>query len=70
MAVLSAMSGGGDPPVWGDTFINSEITEDGISSDKTDRFGEEDYESGEEIVEETKNTYLINYSSEGFKAEK
>jgi len=70
VAVVGESSGGGDPPVWGDTFISSEITEEGISCDKIDRFGEEDYETGEEIVEETNNTFLINFSSEGFAVKK
>ena len=44
-------SGGGDPPAWGETRVSSTITAGSIQIKKVDRWGEEDYESGEEITE-------------------
>jgi hypothetical protein len=67
VAILGEMSGGGDPPVWGDTFIGSEITASSIITKKRDRYGEYDDETGEDIVEEDDiKESTLTFGSEGF----
>lgn len=62
--VVWEVSGGGDPPVWGETTVTSTIDNDGITLFYANRFGEEDYETGEEIIEETLDTFLIKMTPE------
>ena len=50
-ALLGEISGGGDPPVWGSKLVTSEITAEMITITSLDQWGEEDYDTGEEIIE-------------------
>ncbi|UKN00659.1 hypothetical protein K6119_13060 [Paracrocinitomix mangrovi] len=52
-ALVGEYSGGGDPPVWGVTKIEGEITADKITLTGLTQFGDEDYETGEETIETT-----------------
>lgn len=65
--VLGEESAGGDPPVWGESFLESEIKDSTISLHRTDVFGEEDYETGEEILEETEMNELLKWTPYGIK---
>ena len=49
--LIGEYSGGGDPPAWGDDLITSEITPEQILIKSRERWGEEDYDTGEEITE-------------------
>jgi hypothetical protein len=63
--VLGEESEGGDPPVWGESFLESEIKDSTISLHRTDVFVEEDYETGEEIIEETEMNELLKWTPYG-----
>lgn len=56
--LVGEFSGGGDPPVWGEKELTSTITATSISIKSIDTWGDEDYETGEEIIE------TVNKSSE------
>lgn len=64
---LAEISGGGDPPVWGDTKVWSSVDESEILTSIVNRSGEEDYDTGEEIIEVIEDGYSLSYSEEGLK---
>ena len=66
-AVLGESSGGGDAPYWSDTFITSEIHSTKISTRKINQSGGEDNEeTGEEIIETTDKIYNLKITTLGF----
>lgn len=67
--LLGEMSGGGDPPAWGDTRAYAEITSEMISITSLDRSGEEDYD-GMDFVDKREFQYEISMSLDGFVVEK
>lgn len=67
--LLAELSGGGDPPAWGDTKVTSLVSSDQIVTESLERWGEEDYESGEEFVEEREGKVVINILATGFEEE-
>lgn len=68
-AVLGETSGGGDAPYWGDTKVTSIITKDLIITARQERSGgDEDEETGEEIIDETNEVFELIITPEGFKA--
>ena len=59
-ATLGEDSGGGDAPYWGSTFISSTINSELIISIKLDENGgEENEDTGEEIVEKPSKTFSL-----------
>ena len=70
-ALLGEISGGADAPYWGETLITSTITADKINLHKKDaNGGDEDPETGEEIVEQSELDYTISITPEGFEENK
>jgi hypothetical protein len=67
-ALIAELSGGGDPPAWGDTKIEAEINDSTIVHHMLDRWGEEDWESGEEIVEVREKDFTLKITPYGLKA--
>jgi len=66
-AALGESSGGGDAPYWNDTFITSEIHSTKVSTRKIEQIGgEDDEETGEEIVEITDKIYNLKITKLGF----
>lgn len=69
--LLAEMSGGGDPPYWGDTGISSYVTSSSITTSTIDRSGGEEYneETGEDVVEVTTAEYQIKITESGLEEE-
>ena len=65
--VLAEVSGGSDPPAWGDTNISSELTPTLIKTNKIDRSSGYDEEAEEEITAETKSDYEVTITAENLK---
>lgn len=66
--LLGEMSGGGDPPSWGDTRVYSEIKSDKIITESLQRTGEEDYD-GNDFVDKRESKYEISISTQGLNVE-
>ncbi|MEX1002454.1 MAG: hypothetical protein WDZ35_10110 [Crocinitomicaceae bacterium] len=64
--LLGEDSGGGDPPVWGRTLTEGLLTELGLSVDHSNTYGEEDYESGEEIITKNEEYSEFEITPNGF----
>ncbi|MEO9533459.1 MAG: hypothetical protein ABJG68_00560 [Crocinitomicaceae bacterium] len=64
-SLLGQESGGGDAPVWGDEYLESEITDSTISIYRLETWGEEDYETGEEIIEKREMHEVLGLSAYG-----
>lgn len=65
--LLGESSGGGDAPYWGDKMVTSSISEHTISIHQVEESGgDEDPETGEEIIEHSEEDFLINIFPEGF----
>ena len=65
--LLAETSSGGDAPVWGATNIKSELVDSSLTLMKVSVWGEEDYDSGEEIIEEEKEKEEFVLTAYGFK---
>lgn len=63
--LLGEESGGGDPPSWGETHVSSKVTSNKIIIKSLQKWGEEDYDSGEDIIETTKSTIEIEITPTG-----
>ena len=63
---LAEVSGGGDPPVWNDTYINARITEDMVEQYVYYSYGES-VDEGEDIIETNEQEYKIEIKENGFK---
>lgn len=64
-SLLAEKSGGGDPPAWGDDYTESELNDSTIAIYRLERWGEEDYETGEEYVEKREMRELLELSPYG-----
>ncbi len=63
---LGESSGGGDAPYWGTTFITSQINSTSIVSEKiSESGGDEDPETGEEIVEKSLKSFSLKITKSG-----
>ncbi|MBD3639091.1 MAG: hypothetical protein HUJ25_17180 [Crocinitomicaceae bacterium] len=65
--LLGEISGGGDPPMWGAKLVTSKITQDEITLHSLDQWGEEDYETLEEIVEKDELTCKMTIATTGIR---
>lgn len=65
--ILAQKSGGGDPPAWGDDYLESEITDSTIAIYRLEKWGAEDYDTGEEYTEKREMRELLELSPYGLK---
>lgn len=63
--VLAENSGGGDPPAWGETRVSSELFSDKILIKRISMWGEEDYDTGEEITEKEEKDFEVTINPTG-----
>lgn len=65
--LLGEISGGGDAPYWGSTIVTSEIDASHVYFKKvSESGGDEDPETGEEIIDRSEATETFNISPLGF----
>ncbi len=65
-AVVGETSAGGDPPVWGSTYISSTIAADKITGTKKNIDGGED-ENGDDVIEEYSSNLTIDITETGLR---
>lgn len=63
--LVGEMSGGGDPPVWASNYVSSTITDSSITIVGIEHWGEEDFDTGEEIIETNSKTAAIEITPYG-----
>lgn len=65
--LLGEISGGGDAPYWGSTLVTSKITADKVKMKSvSENGGDEDPETGEEIIESSSTDLVVKITAEGF----
>ena len=65
--MLAESSGGGDPPSWGESYMQSEIVDTNITVTNLDTWGEDGDNGEDDYVETQDRTEILSISSLGFK---
>lgn len=64
--LLAEDSGGGDPPSWGEGYMQSEITDTTITVLNIDTWGEYGDDGEDDFVEKQERTEILSFDSYGF----
>lgn len=64
--LLAEDSGGGDPPSWGDSYMQSELIDSTITVFSLDRWGEYGDDGNDDIIETQERTEILGVDSYGF----
>lgn len=64
--LIAEKSGGGDPPSWGDTYMQSELTDSSLTTFCLDSWGEYGYDGEDDFTETQERTELVKVNSFGF----
>lgn len=64
--LLGENSGGGDPPSWGETYMQSDLTDSTLTTFCLDSWGEYGYDGEDDYTETQERTELVKVNSFGF----
>ena len=64
--LLAENSGGGDPPSWGNTYVQTEISDSTLTTFCLDSWGEYGYDGEDDYIETQERTELVKVNSYGF----